>query len=183
LRQRWPHPHGGTIGTDAAIIDAGDGGIYDTVMKFAEARAARRIWAGKGVPGFSRPAFQKSSGLRSRGAQRLYLIGVDSIKSILFSRLRKGQTIKFSDTLEPVYFEQLASEKLITKFSRGRPIKMFERIPGRRAETLDCLVMAYAARQGLALNLDSREAALKLEPQPSAPSRVTRSRWLEQGSY
>jgi phage terminase large subunit GpA-like protein len=25
LRKRWPHSHGGTIGVDAAIIDAGDG--------------------------------------------------------------------------------------------------------------------------------------------------------------
>jgi hypothetical protein len=58
-----------------------------------------------------------------------------------------------------------------------------ERIPGKRSESLDCLVMAYAARQGLALNLDSREASLKLEPQSSVPPRVTRSRWLEQESY
>jgi phage terminase large subunit GpA-like protein len=76
-------------------------------------------------------------------------------------------------TLEAVYFEQLSSERLITKFSRGRPVKMFERIPGRRAETLDCLVMAYAARQGLALNLDAREADLRLEPQPTPRPVVT----------
>ena len=43
--------------------------------------------------------------------------------------------------------------------------KRFERIPGKCAETLDCLVMAYSARQGLALNLDAREQALKLAPQ------------------
>jgi hypothetical protein len=29
------------------------------------------------------------------------------------------------------------------------------------------------------LNLDTREAALRLEPQSAAPPRVTRSRWLE----
>jgi phage terminase large subunit GpA-like protein len=179
----WPHPLGGVISTDAAVIDAGDGGHYDTVMKFAEARAARRVWAGKGAAGFSRPAFKQSAALRSRASQRLYIIGVDSIKSVLFSRLKRGQSIRFSSSLDASYFEQLCSERLITKFSRGRPVKMFERIPGKRAETLDCLTMAYSARQGLALNLDSREASLKLEPKSSAPPRVTRSRWLEQGSY
>ena len=97
LRQRWQHPHGGTIGIDCAIIDAGDGGIYDVVMRFAEARAARRVWAGKGVPGFARPAFQQSARLKSRGAQRLYLFGADSIKSLLFQRLKRGQTIRFSE--------------------------------------------------------------------------------------
>jgi hypothetical protein len=54
-----------------------------------------------------------------------------------------------------------------------------QRIVGRRAETLDALVYAIAAREGLALNLDMREAALKLEPQSAAPPRVTRSRWME----
>ena len=47
------------------------------------------------------------------------------------------------------------------------PERRFERIPGKRAECLDCFVMAYAARQGLALNLDAREASLKLAPQSS----------------
>jgi hypothetical protein len=42
---------------------------------------------------------------------------------------------------------------------------------------LDCLVMAYAARQGLALNLDSREASLKLEARPRPA--ITRSKWLQ----
>ena len=183
LKQRWQHPLGGTIGIDCAIIDAGSGGHYDTAMKFAEARAARRIWAGKGVPGFARPAFQQSARLKSRGAQRLYLFGADSIKSLLFQRLKRGQTVRFSDSLDASYFEQLCSERLITKMARGRPERRFERIPGKRAETLDCLVMAYSARQGFALNLDAREEALKLHPASAAPPRVTRSRWLEQGSY
>jgi phage terminase large subunit GpA-like protein len=102
---------------------------------------------------------------------------------VLFARLRKGQSIRFSNTLEPIYYEQLASERLITKFSRGRPVRLFERIPGRRAEALDCLVMAYSARQGLALSLDAREADLKLEPRPAAPGRMVRSKWLEEGRY
>ena len=178
LRQRWVHPFGGTIGIDCAIVDAGDGGIYDTVMRFAEARAARRIWAGKGVPGFARPAFQQSARLKSRGAQRLYLFGADSIKSLLFQRLKRGQTIRFSDSLDASYFEQVCSERLITKVLRGRPERRFERIPGKRAETLDCLVMAYSARQGLALNLDAREQALKLAPQSKPQPRVVHSKWM-----
>jgi hypothetical protein len=46
---------------------------------------------------------------------------------------------------------------------------------------LDALTYALAAREGVALNLDMREAALKLEPQSAQPARVTRSRWLEGG--
>jgi phage terminase large subunit GpA-like protein len=122
-----------------------------------------------------------SQTLKSRGSERLYLLGVDSLKSVIFERLKRGQSIKFSDTLDASYFEQLASERLVTKFSRGRPVKMFEVIPGRRNETLDCLVGNHGVRQGLALNLTVREASLRLEPQSAAPSRVTRSKWLDEG--
>ncbi len=101
------------------------------------------------------------------------------LRSLLFQRLKRGQSIRFSDSLDATYFEQLASERLITKYLRGRPDRRFERIPGRRAETLDALVYALAAREGLALNMDSREAALRLEPQSTPVSGVTRSRWLD----
>jgi phage terminase large subunit GpA-like protein len=137
LKQRWPHPLGGTIGVDAAAIDAGDGGMFDKVLKFCAARAARRVWAIKGAAGFARPAFKASAALKGRASQRLYIVGVDSLKSLLFQRLKRGQSIRFSNTLDSSYFEQLASERLVTRYLRGRDERRFERIPGRRAETLD----------------------------------------------
>jgi phage terminase large subunit GpA-like protein len=179
LLQRFPHPHGGVLQIDAAGVDGGDGGKFDIVMKFCAPRAGRRVFATKGVPGFARRAFQASATLKSRPSERLYLLGVDSLKSVIFERLKRGQSIKFSDTLDATYFEQIASERLVTKFSRGRPVKMFEVVPGRRNEALDCLVGNHGVRQGLALNLGAREAALKLEPQSTPAPRVTRSRWLE----
>jgi phage terminase large subunit GpA-like protein len=72
--------------------------------------------------------------------------------------------IRFSNALGPEYFEQLASERRVIKYMRGRPEPRFERIPGRRAETLDCLVMCIAAREGCAIALDAREQALRLNP-------------------
>jgi phage terminase large subunit GpA-like protein len=101
------------------------------------------------MAGFARPAFKASAALRGRESQRLYIVGVDSIKSLLFQRLKRGQSIRFSNTLDGSYFEQLASERLVTRYLRGRPERRFERIPGRRAETLD------------------------------APPRITRSRWMD----
>jgi phage terminase large subunit GpA-like protein len=73
----------------------------------------------------------------------------DGIKSLLFQRLKRGQSVRFSDTLDGSYFEQLASERLVTRYMRGRPDRHFERIPGRRAETLDALTYALAAREVL----------------------------------
>jgi phage terminase large subunit GpA-like protein len=54
LRQHWKHPSGGTLKVDAAVIDAGDGGVYDVVMKFSASRLSRRVLAGKGAAGFGR---------------------------------------------------------------------------------------------------------------------------------
>jgi phage terminase large subunit GpA-like protein len=178
LLQRFPHPLGGVLQIDAAGVDAGDGGMFDTVMRFCAARAGRRVFATKGVSGFSRPSFKASAALKNR-SEKLYLLGVDSLKAVIFERLKRGQSIKFSDTLDASYFEGIASERLVTKFSRGRPVKMFEMVPGRRNETLDCLVGNHGVRQGLALNLAVREASLRLEPQSAQPPRVMRSKWME----
>lgn len=179
LKSRWPHPLGGTISVDAAAVDAGDGGAYDRVLKFCTPRWNRRVFATKGAAGFARPAFKQSAALKGRASQRLYIIGVDAIKSILFQRLQRAQTIRFSNTLGPEYFEQLCSERRVIKYLRGRPEPRFERVPGRRAETLDCWVMAYAAREGCAIALDAREQALRLNPASAPRPNIVRSRWLD----
>jgi phage terminase large subunit GpA-like protein len=103
---------------------------------------------------------------------RLFLVGVDGIKSTLCDRLARGAGIRFSHTLEKVYFEQLASERKVIRYMRGQPVRRFERIPGRRAEALDCLVYAHAARSGLQLNLDVRADELHGGPPPAVPTSV-----------
>ncbi len=133
---------------DAAVIDAGDGGHFDAVMAFCNARLSRRILAGNGVAGFARPAIQASKTKKGR----LFFVGVDGIKTQIIARLARGQTIRFSHTLEPTYYEQLASERRIVRMSRGRPVARFERKPGARAESLDCLTYGLAAKAALALN-------------------------------
>jgi phage terminase large subunit GpA-like protein len=116
----------------------------------------------------------------SRG--RLFLIGVDTIKATLFERLARGRTVHFSDTLELHYFAQLASERKVVRYARGQPVRTFERIKGRPAEALDCLVYAHAARAGLTgLNFEARERELSTPPDtPPAGGRepVIRSSWM-----
>jgi phage terminase large subunit GpA-like protein len=84
------------------------------------------------------------------------------VKTQLFNRLQRGRSIRFSDTLEAVYFEQLAAEKLVIRYRFGRPIRRFERVSGRaRAEALDCLVYAIAARHAVPVQWPARENALR----------------------
>jgi phage terminase large subunit GpA-like protein len=178
LRQRWKHPHGGELKVDAAVIDAGDGGVYDIVMKFSASRLSRRILAGKGAAGFGRAMIQPAKTKRGR----LFIIGVDNIKSQIIARLARGRTIRFSHVLDAAYFEMLTSERRIVRMSRGRPVARFERKVGARAESLDCLVYALAARAALSLSaaaFDQRADEVRTPSPAKPPPTVIRSQWMQ----
>jgi phage terminase large subunit GpA-like protein len=169
LKSKWRHPFGGQIGVDACAIDSGDGEWTQRVYNFCFPRTARRVMAIKGLSG-ARPDIQASKS-KMKGGGRLWLVGVDNVKTTLFSRLQRGQMIHFSHSLEAVYFEQLCSERRIVRYRKGQPIRRFERISGRvRAEAWDCLVYAFAARAALPnFGFTAREEYLK---NPAAPRRT-----------
>lgn len=179
LRQRWQHPNGGTIGIDAAVVDSGDGGHADAVHAFTRSRAARRIVSGKGVPGFSRPALEKS---KSAG-QALWLVGVDSLKSQLYARLAadggEGHRIRFSRDLDERYFEELTSERRVVRYTRGKPQVRFERIKGRRAEGLDATVYAIGARTLIGTRAEQRAEELASAAAPVRRAPVIRSAFVD----
>ena len=178
LRMTWAHPNGGTIKVDAAVVDSGSGGHVEIVHAFTRPRNVRRVVSGKGVAGFARPFLQRS---KSSGAP-LWLVGVDAVKSRLFDRLSRGQGVRFSESLSPVFFEQTVSERRVVRMSRGRSEVRFERIKGRRAETLDATVYAWAARQLVNMNLGQRaeELASPVALKPVMPT-VVRSGWMDRG--
>lgn len=177
LQTRAPHALGGRIGLDAVAIDAGDGQTMDAVMHFVRPRQRRRFMAIKGAGGISRALIERSSS-RHRSGTKLWIVGVDAAKSQLFARLARGASIRFSADLPRVWFEQLASERQVVRYRRGQPTRSYERIPGRRAEALDCLVYALAARQLLSPNWPAkRDELAEARPAP-APGPVLRSSWM-----
>ena len=164
LRTKCRHPFGGLLKIDAAVIDAGDGDHYDHVMSFCIPKIHRRIFAGKGLFG-ARPSFAMAKGKKIK--DRLALIGVDTFKNIIFDRLQRGRGIRFSRSLEPVYYEQLASERRVVRYSRGQPVRRFERVSSRtRAEALDALVYATAARSAVTVSFERREAEVRMQEPP-----------------
>lgn len=175
LRRDFRHPRGGVLRVDATIVDSGSGGHTDAVYAFCRPRSGRRVLAGKGVAGFQRPAIQLSNARNVR----LILVGVDAIKSQLVTRLSSGRSIRFGDTLDATYFEQLTGERRVVKYSRGHPVRRFERIPGRRVEALDCLTYAFAARQLAGLDLGRRESELSDVTGAAKRPAVIRSAWLD----
>ena len=174
LKTMWPHPLGAHIGVSAALIDEGDGEHQPHVRAFVRPRFGRRVAASKGMAGFSRPPLQRSN---VSGAP-VFIAGADAIKNSIFNRLSAGNSIRFSDDLEARFFEELVSERRVVRYSRGQPTRAFERIPGRRAESLDALVYAIAARSLVSMDLDRREKELSSPAMPARPPSVVRSAWL-----
>jgi phage terminase large subunit GpA-like protein len=174
LKSTWPHPHGGTLRLDSAIIDSGDGDWTAHVYAFCRPRFGRKVMAGKGVAG-TRPPVTAS---QAKGV-RLFLVGVDGLKSQILTRLSRGRTIRFSDSLETAWYEQLASERRVIRYVRGQPVRRFERKPGMRAEALDCVVYAFAAHHLVTTNLSRREDELA-SPALLAPAMpvVIKSKWM-----
>ncbi|SIT83505.1 phage terminase large subunit family protein [Pontibaca methylaminivorans] len=177
LRARFPHALGGRIGIDAAAIDAGDGTTMHTVTAFCTPRTRRRVLAIKGAAG-NRPLIERAGSKTKTGA-RLWIVGVDTAKMQLFARLTRGESIRLSGDLPEVWFEQVASERAVVRYRRGQPVRSFERIPGRRAEGLDCLVYAHAARAIINPDWTARRAELALAAPPAArPAPILKSSWM-----
>ncbi len=173
LRRQWQHPNGGTLRLDAVAIDAGDGETMDAVMSFCRSRLSRRVVAIKGASG-ARPSIKASE---TKGS-RLFILGVDGLKATLASHLSRGRTVRFSDTLEGRFFEELASERRIVRYKRGAPVRIWERITGRRAESLDCVVYALAVRQLVSVDLKRRENEISSKAISAKRTPVVRSAWL-----
>lgn len=177
LKMRFAHPFGGRIGLDAVAIDSGDGETMREVYRFCFPRTSRKVLAIKGVEG-NRPWIEKSKQRVQGGA--LWIVGVDGIKGHLNARLARTRSLRFSDSLPAVWYEQLASERTVIRQSHGQPRRRFERIPGRRAEALDCTVYAFAARQILNVNWDRRADDLRHMIEGVAPKvqAVVKSNWI-----
>ena len=90
----------------------------------------------------------------------------------------RGNGFRFSSHLKPIFLEQLASERRVVKYFKGQPVRRFERIPGKLAETLDATVYALAARQFVGMSLDRREEDLASVTLPKKPPAVIKSTWL-----
>lgn len=175
LKSSWTHPNGGTLRIDATAVDAGDGETMDKVLAFTQPRFSRRIVAIKGASG-NRPAINASA---TKGS-RLFIVGVDGEKSRLLARLSRGRSIRFSTDLEARFYDEISSERVVVRYTRGVPTRIWERKPGMRAECLDCTVYALAVRGLVSVNLDRRAEELASVGQViKAQKSVVRSSWLD----
>jgi len=153
---------GRELAVRATAIDSG-GHFTNTVYQYANRNFHRRVFAIKGVGGEGRPISGKPS--RNNSVKcRLFPIGVDTAKDLIFARLRIKEEgagfIHFSEVLNDEYFRQLTAEKIVTKFVRGFKKRVFQKIRARN-EALDCMVYSWAAYSIINLNVNSIAARIQ----------------------
>ena len=97
---------------------------------------------------------------RTRSDARIYMVGVDTAKDAIYSRLRIGKLgpgyihFPIGGAFDETYFAQLTSETVQTRFKEGRPYRVWVLPPGKANEALDTAVYALAARHATRVRLD-----------------------------
>jgi phage terminase large subunit GpA-like protein len=162
----------------AAALDSG-GHFTHEVYQYTRERRDRSYIAIKGASARNKPAIGKPTAVdinfKGKSLKRgafVYTIGVDTIKSTLFSRLKiieKGaKYVHFSHELTEDYYKMLQSERKVVKLRRGQRVTEWVKT-NQRNESLDTFVYAFAAKElvlsrypkKLAFSLVEKELELK----------------------
>jgi len=161
------------------MVVAIDSGGHHTseVYQYARERQSLGVIAIKGMSTKNKPPIGKASKVDlnaqgktlKKGAQ-LFPVGSDTIKSLLFGRLKHSDVgpgyLHFYPTVEKDYFEELTAEKQILKYKNGFPVRVWVKSSSARNEALDELVYAYAALNRVYQIKDRRTLWDQLEKSP-----------------
>ena len=153
LLQRFSTEDGRQLLIEAVAIDSG-GHHTQSVYQFVVSRKARRVWAIKGMAGAGKLVWPKVASRTAKSRAKVYIVGVDTIKGVLYGRLAKVTEpgpgyIHLPQAWEEKLCAQLASERAITKYVRGRPSLVWQPLSrGVAQEAGDCWQYAYAAFVG-----------------------------------
>lgn len=148
LKQRYPHIEGGTLRITATAIDTGF--QAEQVYRFCASRARRKVWAVKGASQPNKPIVGRPS-RNNKMKVRLFLVGTDTAKDLIFSRLRIPEPlpgkpyIHLPEWADDEYLSQLTAEEARVKWVRGRKVRVYEKIRDRPNEALDLTVYSLAA--------------------------------------
>ncbi len=194
LAANYPHVRAvADLAIRAVAVDTG-GQHTKAAYEYCRTRLHRRIWGIKGRGGPGIPLWPRRP-TRTKGKVPLFVIGVDAAKDALFARLRLAEPgpgyLHFPAERDAEFFRQLTAERVVTRFERGRPIRLWQpRREGERNEALDTTVYAMAALHGLismGLQLNKEAESLGASPRKgpvsapaglAEPAKVIRSRWM-----
>jgi len=155
INRTYPRADGESVKVSAVGIDSG-GHYTSEVYAYCRERRKRGVFALKGQSQRNKPPIGKPSkvdinykGQVLKNSAELFPVGVDTIKSTLFGRLKHNETgpgyIHFHNEAGQEYFKQLTAERQVVRYVKGFAIREWKKKPGDRNEALDVLVYSYAA--------------------------------------
>ncbi len=144
------------LNISATCVDSG-GHYTDQVINYCFERRMYGVWAIKGKGGTGNPIWPATASKSFKTKKPVYVIGVNDAKETLMRRLHIEKFgagyWHFPKERELEWFEQITSEIVKKKYSKGRLIREWQpRREGIRTEALDCRVYSYAALRGLIRN-------------------------------
>lgn len=153
LLKKFATEDGRALRIQAAAIDSG-GHCTQAVYDFVVTRKRRRVWAIKGVGGAGKLVWPRQGSRTKKSMAKVYSIGVDTIKSLLYGRLERVAVpgpgyIHLHADADEKFCNQLTSEKKVRKYLQGRPVDVWEpRAKDIAQEAQDCWNYGYAAFVG-----------------------------------
>lgn len=177
---------GFTVPVLATFIDSG-GHHTHAVYVYCRQHRGAAVHAVKGASQAARPILGRPTdvdiswnGQKVKKGVKLWQIGTDTAKTEVYGRLRVEQPgpgyVHLPSDVPTEVLEQLTSERLVTRYVKGRARLEWVKPNGRRNEALDCAVYALAAAHFLGMErwkeADWARWALALVEQP-APRQKT----------
>jgi phage terminase large subunit GpA-like protein len=157
---------GRDLPVSATCVDSG-GHHTQAVYRFCRVRKNRRIFAIKGRDE-AITVWPSQSKVNKGKVSDVTIVGVSVAKDAVYARLKVAQPgpgyCHFPKGRAPGYFEQLVSEVIETRYSFGRPRRVYILPDGKRNEALDCRVYAFAALQSLSIRWVTEQEAMAAHP-------------------
>jgi len=189
LTRRYLHAGGARLAVTATCLDTAGHRTtqaYDFVLRQLR-KAQHRVYATIGRDG-QRPIVSSPSprtwGKEARPVE-LYTIGVDAAKSLIQGRLallepQPGYVhLPAAEWADEELAQQLTSERLVTKYTKGIPIQVWKQVRPRN-EMLDCAVLAMAALRLARVDLTALAERMSRPavPQPPPAPKPARDPWI-----
>ena len=146
INSTYKRADGVQLRVSCTCIDSG-GHFTDEVYKYCKKRAIKRVFAIKGSSIAGKPIVSRPT-TSNKLKVKLFTVGTDTAKELIFSRLQLEEFgegfMHFNKSFDEEYFKMLTSEKIVTTFRKGRPVRIWK--PTRpRNEALDYTVYNLAA--------------------------------------
>jgi phage terminase large subunit GpA-like protein len=149
LTNEYEHPNGGKLKAECCAIDTG-GMATQSVYNYCRQRQGLGVIGIKGSSQSGKPAIGRGSRVdlnyRGRAIKKgviVYMVGSDTIKDVLFARLKFNNKLHFHAQTTEEWFKQFTGERRVLK-KNGRGTEYVQK-KNQNVEALDCAVYAFAA--------------------------------------